>query len=83
MADGQIGRLNQLSVINEPLRIERVEIRLLRMPLVEPFETSFGVTGVRTVFLVGLDAGAREAGAKSWRPRSRFIVTKPLARPGA
>ena len=62
MADGQINSLNQLSVINEPLRIERVEIRLLKMPLVEPFETSFGVTSVRTVFLVGLDSG----GVRGW-----------------
>ncbi len=62
MADGQINSLNQLSVLNEPLRIERVEIRLLKMPLVEPFETSFGVTSVRTVFLVGLDSG----GVRGW-----------------
>src|SRR5436853_432039 len=46
----------------EPVRIERIEIRLLRMPLVEPFETSFGKTDTRIVFLVALDAG----GLRGW-----------------
>lgn len=40
--------------VGDPLRLERVEIRLLRLPLKEPFETSFGRISSRLIFLVGI-----------------------------
>ena len=36
------------------LRIDAVEIRLIRLPLVEPFETSFGKIDSRLIFLDGV-----------------------------
>jgi o-succinylbenzoate synthase len=38
------------------IKIDQVEIRLIRLPLVEPFETSFGKIDSRLIFLVKLDA---------------------------
>jgi len=45
-----------------PVPVRGAEIRLLRLPLVEPFETSFGRTDSRLVVLVRLDA----EGASGW-----------------
>ncbi|WP_324715837.1 o-succinylbenzoate synthase [Carboxydochorda subterranea] len=42
------------------MRIERAELRLIRMPLKFAFETSFGVTRERTILLVTLFAGGLE-----------------------
>jgi o-succinylbenzoate synthase len=44
------------------IQVEGVEIRLVRLPLVEPFETSFGKIDSRLIFLICLDAG----GLKGW-----------------
>jgi len=44
------------------LKIDRVEIRLLRLPLNEPFETSFGKIDSRLIFLVCLEAD----GLRGW-----------------
>jgi O-succinylbenzoate synthase len=38
------------------IKIDGVEIRLIRLPLVEPFETSFGKIDSRLIFLVCLEA---------------------------
>ncbi len=38
------------------IKIDCVEIRLIRLPLVEPFETSFGKIDSRLIFLVCLEA---------------------------
>ncbi len=43
-----------------PLRIEAVELRLLRLDLVEPFETSFGRVRSRLIVLVKLEAEGLE-----------------------
>ena len=43
----------------EPLEIESVEVRRLRLALQEPFETSFGRVASRLVVLVELRAGGR------------------------
>jgi o-succinylbenzoate synthase len=45
-----------------PVRIDGVEIRLVRLPLLEPFETSFGKIDSRLIFLVGVDA----EGLRGW-----------------
>lgn len=37
------------------IRVERVEIRLVRLPLNEPFETSFGRIDSRLIFLVSIE----------------------------
>jgi O-succinylbenzoate synthase len=42
--------------------VEKVEIRLIRLPLIEPFETSFGQIDSRLIFLVCLEAN----GVKGW-----------------
>ena len=44
------------------LKIDGVEIRLIRLPLIEPFETSFGKIDSRLIFLVCLEAD----GLKGW-----------------
>src|SRR5215211_3035989 len=44
------------------IRIEGVGIRLIRLPLIEPFETSFGKIDSRLIFLVCLDAD----GLRGW-----------------
>jgi o-succinylbenzoate synthase len=45
-----------------PVRIELLELRLLRLPLVRPFETSFGRVAARTIVLVTVHA----EGAEGW-----------------
>lgn len=46
----------------ESTRIRSVELRLIRLPLNEPFETSFGSIDTRLIFLVSVEAG----GLKGW-----------------
>jgi o-succinylbenzoate synthase len=41
----------------EAMKIDRVEMRLIRMPLVSPFETSFGVEEVEEHIVVRADGG--------------------------
>jgi O-succinylbenzoate synthase len=43
--------------VSEQLHLETVEIRLVRLPLNEPFETSFGRIDSRLVFVVAVEAG--------------------------
>src|SRR5262249_11818588 len=38
------------------LKVDGVEIRLIRLPLIEPFETSFGKVDSRLIFLICLEA---------------------------
>src|SRR4029453_9725492 len=45
-----------LKMTDATIKIDQVEIRLIRLPLVEPFETSFGKIDSRLIFLVKLDA---------------------------
>lgn len=45
-----------------PLRLDALELRLVRLPLLEPFEVSFGRLDTRLVFLVRLWAG----GSAGW-----------------
>jgi len=40
-----------------PIRVDGVEIRLVRLSLVEPFETSFGKIDSRLIFLICIKAG--------------------------
>jgi O-succinylbenzoate synthase len=40
-----------------PLAIERIELRTVRLPLNEPFETSFGSIDSRLIFLVAVKCG--------------------------
>lgn len=44
------------------IKLERVEIRLIRLPLIEPFETSFGKIDSRLIFLVCIEA----EGLRGW-----------------
>jgi o-succinylbenzoate synthase len=44
------------------IKVDGVEIRLIRLPLIEPFETSFGKIDSRLIFLVCLEAG----GLRGW-----------------
>ncbi len=44
------------------IKIDGVEIRLIRLPLIEPFETSFGSIDSRLIFLVCLEA----EGMRGW-----------------
>jgi O-succinylbenzoate synthase len=42
-----------------PLRLDALELRLARLPLLEPFEVSFGRMESRLLFLLRLEAGAQ------------------------
>jgi O-succinylbenzoate synthase len=44
-----------LRAVSEHLRVESVVIRLVRLPLNEPFETSFGSIDSRLIFLVSVE----------------------------
>lgn len=46
----------------KPIKIAGVEINLIRLPLIEPFETSFGKIDSRLIFLVSLEA----EGLRGW-----------------
>jgi O-succinylbenzoate synthase len=46
----------------QELKIDGVELRLIRLPLIEPFETSFGKIDSRLIFLVCLEAD----GLRGW-----------------
>src|SRR5215831_11080270 len=48
-----------LSASTAPLAIGQVVLRLLRLPLREPFETSFGSIDSRLIFLVAVEADGR------------------------
>ena len=41
-----------------PLRLDALELRLVRLPLLEPFAVSFGRMESRLLFLLRLEAGA-------------------------
>jgi len=45
-----------------PIKLDGVEIRLIRLPLLEPFETSFGAIDSRLIFLLCLQAD----GLRGW-----------------
>jgi O-succinylbenzoate synthase len=45
-----------------PLTLDAIELRLVRLPLVHPFETSFGRIDSRVIMLVCLEAG----GVRGW-----------------
>ena len=47
---------------NGPLRVEQIVLRLIRLPLCEPFETSFGSIDSRLIFLVCVEGG----GLRGW-----------------
>jgi O-succinylbenzoate synthase len=49
-------------VQTQELKIDGVELRLIRLPLIEPFETSFGKIDSRLIFLVCLEA----EGLRGW-----------------
>jgi len=45
------------AAVPDRLVIERIELRTVRLPLVEPFETSFGRIDSRLIFLVAVNGG--------------------------
>jgi O-succinylbenzoate synthase len=47
---------------NDPIQVDSIEIRLVRLPLNEAFETSFGLIDTRLIFLISLEAG----GIRGW-----------------
>ena len=52
------------NVVSEHLRVESVVIRLVRLPLTEPFETSFGSIDSRLIFLVSVEGGGLTGGGE-------------------
>jgi len=46
-----------LEVVSDPIEIETIAMRTMRLPLNEPFETSFGSIDSRLIFLVSVEAG--------------------------
>jgi o-succinylbenzoate synthase len=52
----------QAEISRPQIRVDGVEIRLVRLPLLEPFETSFGKIDSRLIFLICLSA----EGLRGW-----------------
>ena len=50
------------TVFQNKIHVDRVELRLVRLPLKEPFETSFGQIASRLIFLVSAEAD----GLRGW-----------------
>src|SRR5207249_1522621 len=48
-----------LDLVSESSAIEKIEMRTIRLPLNEPFETSFGSINSRLIFLVSVEAGGQ------------------------
>jgi len=60
------------------MKVNRITLREIRLPLVDFFETSFGRTQERRVLLVELQGGAtRWAGVNAWRAKVLFTVMRP------
>ena len=49
-------------IFNQKIHVDSVEIRLVRLPLKEPFETSFGRIDSRLIFLISIEA----EGLRGW-----------------
>ncbi|MGB3737298.1 MAG: enolase C-terminal domain-like protein, partial [Ilumatobacter sp.] len=49
-----------------PVRVERVELRRIAMPLVTPFRTSFGVEDVRDILLVNVIGTVEGSAVSGW-----------------
>jgi O-succinylbenzoate synthase len=78
------------SIEPEPLTIEKAELMLVRLPLISPFETSFGRSSVKEAIIVKLHSGdeaaygectsepepyySYEFNAMSWRVLTDFII---------
>ena len=56
------------------IKVERIVLRHIRMPLVHFFETSFGRTYERDIILVEAISGEFPAGAKSLQAKILFIT---------
>lgn len=52
----QVRTLEQQTNTATAIRVDGVEMRLIRLPLIEPFETSFGKVDSRLIFLLCLEA---------------------------
>ena len=48
------------------MKIEAVELRRVRLPLVAPFRTSFGTETARDILLVRVREPTPRAGASAW-----------------
>ncbi len=54
--------------LRRPVTLDAVELRVLQIPLVSPFTTSFGTETVREVVIVTAETPTGADGAK-WSPR--------------
>ena len=59
------------------MKIERIELREIQLPLVAPFETSFGQTTERQIILVKVYSEGWSAGANARSAKIRFTTTNP------
>ena len=65
------------------MRIQKITLREIHLPLLAPFQTSFGTTDLRRILLVEADVdGALRAGASRRRAKIRFTPTKRSRPPG-
>ena len=67
----------------DPMRISAVDLAVVRLPLVRPFETSFGrMTRARVRARRGRTTTGRSGGASAWRMPIRSTAPSPRRRPG-
>ena len=52
--------MSRVLTASSPLRIDGIELRLVRLELVEPFETSFGRVSSRLIMLVRMEGEGLE-----------------------
>jgi O-succinylbenzoate synthase len=62
-----------------PVRIDLLELRLLRLPLVRPFETSFGRVATRAIVLVTVHADGVEGWGESVAEAHPFYSAETVA----
>jgi O-succinylbenzoate synthase len=61
--DGEVAEVHAARRYHTPVRVAAVELFLIRLPLVRPFETSFGRIDARELVLVRVDD---DSGATGW-----------------
>jgi L-alanine-DL-glutamate epimerase-like enolase superfamily enzyme len=64
------------------MKIDRIELREIHLPLVAPFETSFGVTTGRRIILVKVFAEGLYGWGECTCGEGHSITTKVQIRPG-
>ena len=72
-----IAAVHSTTEAGRPVGVERVEMRLIRLPLKEAFETSFGSIQSRLIFLVSVEANGETGWGEVVAAEERQFVVPP------